>query len=121
MAPAGRMKGARYYWTFSHSESIMQALATLGTLMGLAFTSGIRLYSTVFAVGLGYRTEEFTVMGVKPGERVARFTEALDVVKRLWTEEKVTHHGTYFEVPGVGASIRPKRQPRPPIWIGNPA
>ena len=33
----------------------MQALATLGTLMGLAFTSGIRLYSTVFAVGLGIR------------------------------------------------------------------
>lgn len=30
----------------------MQSIATLGTLMGLAFTSGIRLYSTVFAVGL---------------------------------------------------------------------
>lgn len=72
----------------------------------------------VFAVGLGYRTEEFTVMGAKPSERVARFTEALDVVKRLWAEEQVTHHGKYFEVPGVGASIRPKRQPRPPIWLG---
>ena len=33
----------------------MQTLATLGTLMGMAFTSGIRLYSTVFAVGLGIR------------------------------------------------------------------
>jgi len=33
----------------------MQVLVTLGTLMGLAFTSGIRLYSTVFAVGLGIR------------------------------------------------------------------
>lgn len=33
----------------------MQSIATLGTLMGLAFTSGIRLYSTVFAVGLGVR------------------------------------------------------------------
>jgi hypothetical protein len=33
----------------------MQAIATLGTLMGLAFTSGVRLYSTVLAVGLGVR------------------------------------------------------------------
>lgn len=33
----------------------MQPFATLGTLMGLAFTSGIRLYSTVFVVGLGIR------------------------------------------------------------------
>jgi alkanesulfonate monooxygenase SsuD/methylene tetrahydromethanopterin reductase-like flavin-dependent oxidoreductase (luciferase family) len=72
----------------------------------------------VFAVGLGYRSEEFTVMGAKPSERVARFTEALDVVKRLWTEERVNHHGEYFDLPDVGASIRPKRAPRPPIWIG---
>ena len=70
------------------------------------------------AVGLGYRTEEFTVMGARPQERVARFTEALDVVKRLWAEDRVTHNGAYFEVPDAGASIRPKRQPRPPIWIG---
>ena len=72
----------------------------------------------VFAVGLGYRGEEFTVMGVRQKERVARFTEALEVVKRLWAEERVTHHGKYFELPDVGASIRPKREPRPPIWIG---
>ena len=72
----------------------------------------------VFAVGLGYRSEEFTVMGTRPSERVARFTEALEVVKRLWAEERVTHHGKYFELPDVGASIRPKRKPRPPIWIG---
>ena len=43
----------------------------------------------VFAVGLGYRSEEFTVMGTRPKERVARFTEALDVVKRLWLSEPV--------------------------------
>jgi alkanesulfonate monooxygenase SsuD/methylene tetrahydromethanopterin reductase-like flavin-dependent oxidoreductase (luciferase family) len=72
----------------------------------------------VFAVGLGYRAEEFTVMGAKSSERVGRFTEALDVVKRLWTQDTVTHEGQYFTVPGVGASIRPKQEPRPPIWMG---
>ena len=33
----------------------MQQIATLGSLLGLAFISGIRLYSTVLAVGLGIR------------------------------------------------------------------
>jgi len=33
----------------------MHAIATLGTLMGLSFTSGMRLYSTVLAIGLGIR------------------------------------------------------------------
>lgn len=34
----------------------MDAITTLESLVGLAFLSGIRLYSTVFAVGLGIRT-----------------------------------------------------------------
>lgn len=33
----------------------MESLSVLGTLMGLAFTSGLRLYSTVLAVGLATR------------------------------------------------------------------
>lgn len=33
----------------------MDAIATLGSLTGLAFTSGLRLYSTVLATGLGIR------------------------------------------------------------------
>jgi hypothetical protein len=39
----------------------MDAITTLGTLMGLAFVSGVRLYSTVLAVGLGIRWEFFTL------------------------------------------------------------
>ncbi len=35
----------------------MQTVATLGSLMGLAFTSGMRLYSTILALGLGIRFE----------------------------------------------------------------
>lgn len=33
----------------------MDSITTLGTLMGLSFTSGMRLYSTVLAIGLGVR------------------------------------------------------------------
>lgn len=33
----------------------MEAITTLGTLMGITFVAGMRLYSTVLAVGLGLR------------------------------------------------------------------
>ena len=51
-------------------------------------------------------------------ERVGRLTEGLEVIKRLWTEDSVTHHGRYFRLDEARASVRPKQRPRPPIWLG---
>jgi alkanesulfonate monooxygenase SsuD/methylene tetrahydromethanopterin reductase-like flavin-dependent oxidoreductase (luciferase family) len=72
----------------------------------------------VLAVGLGYREEEFEAMGTRRAHRVPRLEESIEVVKRLWTEERVTHHGRHFHLSDVGASVRPKQQPHPPIWLG---
>jgi alkanesulfonate monooxygenase SsuD/methylene tetrahydromethanopterin reductase-like flavin-dependent oxidoreductase (luciferase family) len=72
----------------------------------------------VLGAGLGYRPEEFQAMGVAQRERVGRLTEGVEVIKRLWTEERVTHHGKYFRLDDVGAGVRPKQRPRPPIWLG---
>ncbi len=72
----------------------------------------------VLGAGLGYRPEEFQAMGVDQRERVGRLTEGLEVIKRLWTEDSVTHHGRYFRLDNAKASVRPKQSPRPPIWLG---
>jgi alkanesulfonate monooxygenase SsuD/methylene tetrahydromethanopterin reductase-like flavin-dependent oxidoreductase (luciferase family) len=72
----------------------------------------------VLGVGLGYRPEEFQAMGVAERERVGRLTEGLELIKRLWTEDSVTHHGRYFQLDDARASVRPKQSPRPPIWLG---
>jgi probable F420-dependent oxidoreductase len=43
--------------------------------------------------------------------------EALEIIHRLWTEDKVDFEGNYFHL--TGASISPKPvQPDLPIWIG---
>ncbi|MCB1742814.1 MAG: LLM class flavin-dependent oxidoreductase, partial [Gammaproteobacteria bacterium] len=68
--------------------------------------------------GLGYREEEFEAMGTRKSHRASRLEESLAVVKRLWTEERVTHHGRHFHLSDVGCSVRPKQQPHPPIWLG---
>ncbi len=72
----------------------------------------------VLCAGLGYRPEEFQAMGVDMKDRVGRLTEGLDIVKRLWTEPSVTHHGKHFHLDDAKASVRPKQSPRPPIWLG---
>ena len=49
--------------------------------------------SVVFGIGIGYRDVEYEAFGMTSRERVPRMLEALDLIKRLWTEEVVTHRG----------------------------
>ncbi len=78
----------------------------------------------VFGVGLGYRPEEFEGMDVEMKTRVSRFVEILDVAKRLWTEEAVTHRGRHFSLTDAHLVLKPVQRPYPPVWIaasGDPA
>ena len=72
----------------------------------------------VLAAGLGYRPEEFAIHGAKMSERVGRLTESIEVIRRLWTEERVTHHGKYYHLDDIGLSMRPVRPEGCPIWVG---
>ena len=71
----------------------------------------------MLGVGLGYREPEFTAFGVPLGERAARMTESIGLIRRLWTEERVTHAGRFYRVEDAGLSLRPVRPGGPPIWI----
>jgi alkanesulfonate monooxygenase SsuD/methylene tetrahydromethanopterin reductase-like flavin-dependent oxidoreductase (luciferase family) len=78
----------------------------------------------IFGVGLGYRPEEFEGMGVEMKTRVSRFLEILEVAKRLWTEDVVTHRGRHFTLTEASLTLKPVQRPYPPIWIaasGDPA
>ena len=86
---------------------LAESIATLD-----AITNG----KFVFGVGLGYREEEYTAFGVQPGERVGRFNEAMDLIKRLWSDEEVEFNGKYYTVPKTKISTRPVQTP-PPIWV----
>lgn len=72
----------------------------------------------VLAAGLGYRPQEFQSMGVDRKHRLSRFVEAIEVIRRLWTEERVTHHGQHFHLDDIGLSARPRRPEGCPIWLG---
>ncbi len=73
----------------------------------------------LLGVGLGYRTEEFAVFGVAMAERVSRLTEGVEIIRRLWTEDRVRHKGRHWQLDGISIRPRPLQQPRPPILVGS--
>ncbi len=61
---------------------------------------------------------EFKSLGVPVGERAARMEEGVQILRRLWSEDKVTFRGRFYQL--EGATIAPKPAQRPvPIWIAN--
>ena len=72
----------------------------------------------IFGVALGYREVEFLAFGTTQKERVKRFEENLEAVRRLWTEDAVDMVGSHFTLLGASASPKPVQKPHPPVWIG---
>jgi len=78
--------------------------------------SGGRL---IFGVGVGGENpKEFEVVGVPHGERGARVTEGIDVVRTLWRDSPASFQGRFTRFQGVSLDPKPVQKPGPPIWIG---
>ena len=60
---------------------------------------------------------EFDALEIPVTTRGRRTDEMLAVMKRLWTEEHVSHHGRFFNFDDVTLLPRPAQEPHPPIWI----
>ncbi|MET0852956.1 MAG: LLM class flavin-dependent oxidoreductase [Candidatus Rokuibacteriota bacterium] len=71
----------------------------------------------VFGAGLGYRDQEYEAFGVQAKERVPRLVESLEVIRRLWTEDEVTHHGRFYRLTGARLALKPVQKPHPPLWF----
>ena len=73
------------------------------------------------AVGLGApNPTEHLAFGVRREERAAWFDEALGLMRRLWTEDDVTHEGDRFRVESLTLGPRPVQQPIE-VWLGGQA
>jgi alkanesulfonate monooxygenase SsuD/methylene tetrahydromethanopterin reductase-like flavin-dependent oxidoreductase (luciferase family) len=84
-----------------------------------AFLDVITAGRFMLGVGLGYRAEEFAVFGVPMKERVSRLTEGVEIIRRLWAEDHVTHRGRHWQLDDVTIRPRPAQRPRPPILVGS--
>lgn len=69
-------------------------------------------------VGLGANRRVYPAFGVSDARRVARFTEGVRLMKRLWTEPRVTAAGDFWQLEDVAVEPKPAQRPHPPIWFG---
>ena len=69
-------------------------------------------------IGLGYRTEEFSGLGIPRNQRGSRANESLEIIRRLWGGETVTYKGRHFDIEAAKIAPRPIQTPHPPIWVG---
>ncbi len=70
------------------------------------------------AFGLGVAdTAEHQAFGVARMDRAAWFNEALPLMRRLWTEDVVEHHGPRFHLDAARVDIKPVQQPLD-VWMG---
>ncbi len=71
----------------------------------------------ILGAGVGWMEEEITMLGQPFAERGAWCTEAIDLMRVMWAEEKASFQGRYFQIPDVGFQPKPVNK-RIPILIG---
>lgn len=75
----------------------------------------------IIGIGLGASTRHYPAYGLSPDARVARFRENLDIMKRLWQEDRVTLPGRFSQLERIPMQPKPMQKPYPPIWFGGHA
>ena len=66
-------------------------------------------------VGIGYNPYEIGPAGVGHADRVPKFEENVEVMKKFWTGEPVYHQGRYYQVEGTQLQLLPVQKPHPPL------
>jgi coenzyme F420-dependent glucose-6-phosphate dehydrogenase len=92
-----------------HPAVVAHAFGTLGVM----YPDRI-----VLGVGTGESMNEVPVLGIRwpdARERFRRLSEAVKLIRRLWTEEFVHFHGEYYKVQGANMYDRPDRPV--PIYV----
>ena len=69
----------------------------------------------IVGLAAGYLQAEFEALGVPFDERNELADEAIEVMRRAWSEDGIVHEGRHFRAGGNTALPRPLQE-RPPIW-----
>jgi alkanesulfonate monooxygenase SsuD/methylene tetrahydromethanopterin reductase-like flavin-dependent oxidoreductase (luciferase family) len=98
--------------TFRHPSLLAKQAVTLDHISNGRLDIGL---------GAGWYAPEHPMFGFElwaPGERVARFEEAVELIHNWLTAETTTYAGTYYQLHDAPTRPRPVQQPRPPLVLG---
>ena len=94
-----------------HPSHLAKIVATLDFISNGRMTLGL---------GFGSRESDYKAVEVPFDKRGSRAAEQVNLIKRLWTEENVTHTGKFFNVENLTIGPRPIQKPIP-VWTGGSA
>ena len=72
-------------------------------------------------IGAGWYSEEYEAYGYEfppIATRLRQLKEACQILKRLWTEERVTFEGKHYQLKDAICEPKPLQKPHPPLLIG---
>lgn len=104
-----RLLSAILFFPLYHPTMVAKLTTTLDIASGGRLTLGV-------GVG-GEIPSDFRALGLSSRERGARTNEGLALLRRLWTEEHVTHSGRFFPLEDITLLPKPIQKPHPPIWV----
>ena len=90
---------------------LAKAYSTLDVMSGGRAVMGVGL-------GGGHLGSHEDVFGYTREGRVTRFTEAVQIMKLLWTEPKTSFQGRYWNFEDVAMEPKPIQRPHLPLWFG---
>src|ERR1700722_18222375 len=93
---------------FYHPLRLAEEVALLDVLSGGRVNWG---------AGRGFARVEFENFGVPLEESASRFREAVEIVLRAWTEERLNFNGQHFRFEDLEILPKPLQQPHPPVWM----
>ena len=87
-------------------------VSTLDTLSG----GRVRL-----GVGVGWQESEYEALGEDFGNRGRRMDEAINLLRRYWSEESVSANSQFYQFEAIAMEPKPPQGGKLPIWIGGSA
>jgi len=72
-------------------------------------------------IGACWNEIEYTKLGIEfpePHIRLGMLREYVEIIKKLWTQERTTYRGRYYSIKDAYCEPKPVQKPHPPILIG---
>jgi len=99
-----------------NSDRYPSVLAKMGATLDVISNGRLEL-----GIGAGWYKLEYDAYGIpypKDSVRITQLREAVQIMKKMWTEDEPSFHGRYYTVNKAINSPKPIQKPHPPILIG---
>ncbi|MBW2426913.1 MAG: LLM class F420-dependent oxidoreductase [Deltaproteobacteria bacterium] len=100
-----------YILPLRHPLVTAKAVATLDILSG---------GRALLGAGVGWLAEEFALAGQRFERRGARTDEIIEILRQLWSDRVIEHHGEFYDLAPLRFEPKPVQSPLP-ILIGGEA